>query len=359
MKDGCEKAVYLLVLALFVVSCAKELQSIAPTTLSVTSTDSRLPTKTLTNTPFVISAVTKIPSKRSPTATKTATITPDPVLLTQEAAVSSCASKERTWYTKHISTTYYVNGQWAVTVCSDNGIYTRVTNESLNIIWEIPAVYSGSNTSELSWYWEPFLWSPDGRYLYMKPVCLCFIDSPWLIYASGFGLSRLDLISGQLSVWLTPSDNSWYTFAFSSNVKLFAFTPPDFYQIIKIRDLLTGEERNISFKEKYNILEYRWTPDNSKLVIFTEEYVSDPSENGFSVFVYSFKNDAIIKLVDKNNLNFTFPTEDYIEPRMAISDLTDDILFLSDIFNENNFQFNIRSGKLFRVTELMTPTVIP
>ena len=181
-----KKAVYLLVLALFMVSCAKEPKSIAPT-LSVTSTDSPLPTKTLTYTPLVISAVTETSSKHSPTTTKTATITPDPVFLTQEAIVSSCASTEREWYTKHLSTTYYVNGQWGVTVCSDNGIYTRVTNESLNIIWEIPAAYNGSNTSELSWYWEPFLWSPDGRYSYMKPVCLCFIDSPWLIYVSVLG----------------------------------------------------------------------------------------------------------------------------------------------------------------------------
>lgn len=350
-----EKAVYLLVLALLVVSCAKEPQSTA-STLSVTLTDSPLPTKTLTNTPLVISTATKIPTKRSPTATKIATITPDPVLLTQEAIVSSCASTEREWYTGHLSTIYYINGQWGVTVCSDNGIYTRVTNESLNIIWEIPAVYGGSNTSELSWYWEPFLWSPDGRYLYMEPVCLCFIDSPWLIYASGFGLSQLDLISGQLSVWLAPSDNPWYAFAFSSNVKLFAFTPPDFYQIIKIRDLLTGEERSISFKEKYNILEYRWTPDNSRLVIFTEEYVSDPSENGFSVFVYSFKNDALIKLVDKNNMNFTFPTEDYIEPRMAISDLTNDVLELSTFYGENVFQINIRSGEFITMPAIVTPT---
>jgi len=91
-------------------------------------------------------------------------------------------------------------------------------------------------------------------------------------------------------------------------------------------------------------------------VVFTEEYVNDPSGNGFSVFVYSLKNDALIKLIDKNNLNFTFPTEEHIEPRMAISDLTNDLLKLSDLYDENEFQINIRSGEIVSMIENVTPT---
>ena len=339
--------VYFLII-LLLTACTTEIQR----TISPVSIVSPMPTSTI----FSQSAVgpTNISAPRS-ISTETSTPTLEPVHLAEDAVVSSCAAKERTWYTKHLSATYYVNDQWVVVVCSDDGIYTKVMNKTLNIIWKIPAVYDNSNKFP-SWYWIPFLWSPDGKYLYMKPVCLCFIDSPWLIYASGYGLSRLNLNSGQLDVWLIPSDNPWYIFAFSDDVKLFAFTPPDFYRTIKVRNLVTGEERNINFKGKYNILEYRWTPDNSRLVVFTEEYVDNLSENGFSVFVYSLKNDALIKLLDKNNLNFTFPTDKYIEPRMAISDLTNESLKLSDVYGENEFQISIRSGEVVSMPENVTPT---
>jgi hypothetical protein len=336
----------------FLVSCSANRQKDTP---SPNPIDTNIPTPTNN-----ISSKTIIPPTISNTPslvpTRTMMPTSNPTLLTQEAVISSCAAKERVWYTKHLSTKYTVNGQWGVVICSDNGIYTKVVNETLNILWEIPAVYDNSIPPVPTWYWKPYLWSPDGRYLYMEPICLCSIDSPWLIYASGYGLSRLNLNSGRLDVWLTPSDNPWYTFAFSDDVKLFAYTPPDFYGTIKVRNLATGEERNINFKEKYNILEYRWTPDNSRLVVFTEEYVNDPSENGFSVFVYSLKSETLIKLMDKNNLNFTFPTEEHMEPRIAISDLTNHVLKLSDVYGENEFQINIRSGELSSGLEVATPT---
>ena len=308
--------------------------------------------------PSEVSVTSVVSHTPRPTLTIQATSTPAvaPFSLTEAAVVSACAESERFWYTKHLSATYYTNGQWGVVVCSDNGIYTKVTNTSLNIVWEIPAINDDPDTPEPLWYWKPLLWSPDGKYLYMEPACLCFIDSPWLIYASGFGLSRLDLLSGQLDIWLRPSHNPWYSFTFSDDIRLFAFTPPDFYQMIRVRILETGEEKTISLKEKYNIVEYRWTPDSSRLVIFTEESVSNPSENGFSIFVYSLKNDTLVKIVDKNNLNFTFPTEDHIEPRISISNLTNDVLELSDVYGEDKFQINIRSGEFILMPEIATPT---
>ncbi len=339
-------------IALLMASCSQQPQNITSPT-SVAFVDSPLPTNTVFSKPLITPTISRTPH---PIPTETMTSTFDPTYLTQEAVVSACAATERAWYTKHLSSDYFTNGPWSAVVCSDNGIYTKVTNASLNLIREIPAVYDVSDNPTPFWYWKPFLWSPDGKYLYMEPECLCFIDSPWLIYASGFGLSRLDLLSGQFDVWLEPSHNPWYNFAFSPDANLFAFTPPDFYQIIRIKNLLTGEEKSISLKEKYNILEYRWTPDNSRLVVFTEEHVNNSLENGFSIFVYSVKSDALIKIVDKNNLNFAFPTEGYIEPRMAISDLTNDALELADTFGENKFQINIRSGEFISILETTTPT---
>lgn len=280
--------------------------------------------------------------------------TPFPFSLTGSAIVSACTEAELFWYTKHLSTTYYVNDQWSAVVCSDDGIYTKVINEFLEITWRIPSEKGDSDTYELEWYWKPLLWSPDGKYLYLEAVCLCFIDSPWLIYADGYGLARLNLLTGQFDEWLKPNGGS--KFSFSDDMKLFAFTPQDFYQLIRVRSLVTGEERTLSFEEKYNVLQYRWTPDETRLVIFTSEHVNNLSENGFSIFVYSWNNEALIKLVDKNNLNFTFPTKEHIEPRMYISDLTNDILELTDIYGKEKFHINIGSGEIISLSEIATPT---
>ena len=339
-----KKVIWWVFISLFFVSCSNETQTIMPT-LSATSLGSPLPVNTISNKLLITPTISNTPH---PVPAKTLTSTPDPVYLTEEAAVSSCTPKERSWYSKHLSATYFVNGKWGVVVCSDNGIYTKVANETLNVVWEIPATYDSSNNSEPSWYWLPFLWSSDGRYLYMKPVCLCFIDSPWLIYSSGYGLARLSLETGEFGVWLKPSDVG-YSFEFSHDETFFAFSPPDLSDVIKIRNLISGYVQNLSFKEKYIILEYRWTSDNSRLIIFTEEHENNPSESGFSVFVYNVKNDVLKKLVDRDNLNYSFPTENDSFPRMYISDLTDDILTLSQIFDENTFQVNIRTGELVQI----------
>ena len=334
------KVIVRFLIILLVTGCTTEIQS----TMSPVSIVSPAPTSTI----FSQSAVgpTDISVPRSiPTETSTPTL--EPVHLAEEALVSSCAAKEMAWYTKHLSITYYVNDQWGVVVCSDDGIYTKVMNETINIIWKIPAVYDNSNEFP-SWYWVPFLWSPDGKYLYMKPVCLCFIDNPWLIYSSGYGLAQLSLETGEFGVWLKPSDVG-YSFEFSHDEIFFAFSSPDLSDVIKIRNLISGDEQNLSFKEKYIILEYRWTSDNSQLIIFTEEHENNPSESGFSVFVYNVKNDVLKKLVDRDNLNYSFPTENDSFPRMYISDLTDDILTLSQIFDENTFQVNIRTGELVQI----------
>lgn len=329
-------------IALLMASCSQQPQNITSPT-SVAFVDSPAPTNTVFSKPLITPTISSTPY---PVPTKTLTLTLDPISLTQEAAVSSCAATERTWYTKHLSSDYFTKGQWGAVICSDNGIYTRVTNTSLDLTWNVPSYDDGNvNTPEPSWYWAPYLWSGNGKYLYLRSVCLCFIDSPWLLYSSGFGLSRLDLETGEFDIWLKPSDIG-YSFEFSNDGNLLAFSLPDYSDVIKIRDLKSNNEQNLNFKEKYIILEFRWTSDNSQLVIFTEEHEDNPSESGFSVFVYSIEKGALRKLLDKNTLNSSFPTENSIEPRIYISDLTDDILTLSHVFDENTFKLNIQTGEL-------------
>lgn len=333
-----DKKICWIFILLIVVSCSRELQNSVPpkfstVTIASSSTPLIAPTVALTS---------------SPTSTKIVTSTADPILLTQEAVVSSCASAERTWYSKHLPFAFYTNELWGAVVCSDNGVYTKVSNSSLDKTWIVPSLDGDLSTPEPNWFWVPYLWSDDGKYLYLQARCLCFIDSPWLIYSSGFGLSRLNLETGQADIWLKPND-SFYSFELTQDGELFAFSPPDSSHVIKIRDLISGEEQSLSFKEKYSILEYRWTPDKSRLVIFTEEYGSDQNQNGFSVFVYNISSKILRKLVDKNNFNNSFPTEEHIEPRVYISELSNDMLLLLDKYQENNFQLDIQTGELIRL----------
>jgi len=198
--------------------------------------------------------------------TKTITSTPNSINLTQEASVSSCAATERSWYTKYLSASYFTGQLWNAVICSDNGIYTKIWSESLGLNWTLPAVGDDFSGDELVWYWSPNRWSDDGMFLYLEPACLCSIDSPWLIYSNGYGLSRLNLNTGSLDVWLKPDDTG-YSFQFSQDGSLFAFLHPELSDVIKIRNLITGGEQSLAFKEKYAILEFRWSSDNSRLII--------------------------------------------------------------------------------------------
>ncbi len=327
-----KKLLSLILVVLLISGCATEAQNIKPT-VSTYLTITPSPSKTKTPFPTFID-------------TQIATLTSNPVFLTQEAVVATCVAPERKWFTKYLSTTYYTHGNWEAIVCSDNGAYTRVWNSFLDISWALSSYSNVSEVNEIEWYWEPYLWSLDGRYLYLTAECLCSIDSPWLLYASGFGLSRLDLGTGQLSVWLIPSASPWYTFAFTEDSNYFAFSPNELPNTIKIRELESGGEQNLSFKQKYSILQYRFTPDTSRLIVFSKEREGVQGKNGFSVFVYHTHTGMLRKVMDAEKLSSILPIEEYIEPRIFISELSDDVLYLSDIYGDYSFELNIRTGEL-------------
>jgi WD40 repeat protein len=178
-----------------------------------------------------------------------------------------------------------------------------------------------------------------------------------LIYSNGFGLAQLDLSTGVLSTWLKPDFNG-HTFGLSEDGRLFA-SFSDIPRTINIRDIKTGQEQTLNFKEKYNILEIRWTPDGARLVVFTEEKAEDPSEGGFSIFVYDFQSDELNKLVDKNSLSSIYSSDEFEEPRIYISDLSNETLSLSDIHQEAYFKVDLQSGELTQTDDLGTPIAVP
>jgi hypothetical protein len=352
MKNLIIVALLILILA----SCSMKPQEngLQPTFTPIVHPASSTPT----NPTATIQLKTPPPSltPRSP-ITIESTKTLDSAYATRESVLDSCRGGAENRLDKFSTQPYSSNNQWSAFICQDNGIYTRISNLNLGITWNVPPLDRDSSISGPEWFWEPYLWSDNGLYLYLRPKFLGYIDSPWLIYSNGFGLSRLDLETGQLTIWLGPSFDG-YSFAFNQVETLFAFSPADFPDMIIIRDLVAGAEQNLSFKEKYSILEYRWTPDNSRLVIFTEERGNNQSESGFSIFVYSFRSEVLRKIVDKNRLNSSF-SEEFDEPRIYMSELTNDILTLLDMYQENNFQVNIRTGELIQATNLVTATPTP
>src|SRR4030095_9974701 len=247
------KVTYWALITLFIVSCSKEPQNIISPT-SVASIDLPIPTNTVFSTPLITPTISSTPR---PVSTKTSTATVDPILLTQEAEVSVCAGNEKNWFDKFIWDTYFINGQWNAYICKDSGVYTKVSNPTNGIVWNVQSVDDDQNNPGPEWYWLPYLWSTNGKYLYLKPVCLCYIDSPWLIYSSGYGLSRLDLYTGEFATWL-KTHYSGYSFEFTQDGNLFAFAPSDLQGVIKIRDLISGDEQDLSFRAKYAVLEFRW-----------------------------------------------------------------------------------------------------
>lgn len=309
---------------------------------------------------------TPTPYLLTPTTTSAPFVAPtilihtlDPISATQQSVIESCTRTERDYYTKFVSNYYFTNGHWAAYVCSDNGVYAKIVNGTLNSTWIIPAIDEDLSVEGAEWYWLPYFWSDDEKYLYLRPVCFCFIDSPWLIYSSGYGLSRLDLNTGELNIWLKPYHGG-YSFEFSSDKKLFAYYPPDLSNTIKIKNLFSNEEKILSLKEKYIILGFRFTPDTSKLFILTEEYDNDSLESKYSIFIYNLRNDFLMKLVDKSNLGYAFPAKEFAEPpRIYISELTNEFLVIIDDYYGLEFKVNIKTGEWIKTDFRATPSSIP
>jgi hypothetical protein len=276
--------------------------------------------------------------------------------VTQQAALDSCKGNSQDSIDLSTTQAYSATRFWSATVCQDDGIYTKVEKLGKDKFYKIPALNTDVKTSGPDWIWEPYLWSIDGNYLYLKPRYLGSIDNPGL-YSSGFGLIQLDLSSGERNTFLKPRVEG-YNFALSEDGRLFAFLS-DIPRTIIIRDVKIKEEHQLSFKERYKILEMRWTPDEARLIILTEESAEDPAQSGFSIFEYSLEGKDLKKLVDKNNLNSLYSSDPSAEPRIYISDLSNEILSLSDQLQDGYFDVNLQTGEVTQTNDLGTPMAAP
>jgi hypothetical protein len=343
MAGYMKKTLLLILVSILLGGCsAQATEPVVPVISASSSTVTKSPRPTLT---------------LHPTGTQEPTRTPDPILATREAALDSCRGDSQKSIDQYITQAYSTTRFWSATVCQDDGIYTKVEKLGKDKFYKIPALDTDVKTSGPDWFWEPYLWSVDDDYLYLKPRYLGSIDNPGTLYSSGYGLIQLDLASGERNTFLKPRAEG-YNFALSEDGRLFAFLS-DIPRTIILRDVKTKEEYQLSFKERYKILEMLWTPDEARLIILTDESAEDPTQGGFSIFEYSLEGDDLIKLVDKNNLNSLFSSDPSAEPRIYISDLSNEVLSLSDKLQESYFEVNLQNGEVTQTNDLGTPMAAP
>jgi hypothetical protein len=306
------------------------------------------------NTPFATATERPRPTPTLPaTSTQEPTVTPDPRMATQQAALESCRGNSQDNIDQYIHQGYSATRFWKATVCQDDGIYTKVERLAKEKVYKIPAVDSDPETSGPDWFWEPYVWSVDGEYLYLTAAHPGSIDSSGMANLSGYGLTQLDLALGARNVLLQPRAEG-YTFALSEDGRLFAYLT-EIPRTISILDVKTKENQKLSLDKEYNILDMRWTPDGARLIILTEESGMDPNQGGFTIFEYSLEGKDLKKLVDKNNLNSLYTADQFDEPRLFISGLTNGILSLSDRLGEGYFEVNLQSGEVIQTNDLGTP----
>jgi hypothetical protein len=292
-----------------------------------------------------------------PTSTQEPTQTPNPVVVTQQAALDSCRGNSQDSIDQYVTRGYSATRFWSATVCQDDGIYTKVTELGKDKTFKVQAVDTDAKTSGPDWLWEPYLWSVDGDYLYLTPTYLGSVDGPAAIDSSGYGLMQLDLSNGERNVFLKPRAEG-YTFTLSEDGRLFAYLT-DIPRTIQLLDVMTKETQRLRFDKEYKILDMRWTPDGARLILLTEESGMNPTQSGFTIFEYSLEGKDLKKLVDKNNLNSLYTADKFDEPGIFISGLTNELLSLSGKLQEGYFAVNLKTGEVIQTNDLGTPIAAP
>ena len=332
-----QKLYFMVLLVLFLVSCeANQMQT--PTLKTNTPT----PTIMMLDMPTVFSTP-------NPTSTNKPTQTIDPIQATQEVALASCRGNSDTPIDKYIQQAYSQFNHWTATVCQDDGIYTKVLNLETEKIWNVASIDDNTSYSGPEWFWEPFLWSENSKYLYMKSEPIGFIDSPWLRYSSGFGLSRLNLENGQMDVWLKPSQGG-YHFAFNSDATFFISSFTGFPNILKIRDLNLGKEENLILKDKYYALSFAITPNDSRLVVMAQEYEATESKDNIVLFIYNMKTKTLRKI---------FVSSNQVDANIIFNQISNDYFIMYDIYTGDYIQANILTGDVSILRELPAPISTP
>jgi hypothetical protein len=275
----------------------------------------------------------------APTLIPSPIITPDRVYATVDASIDACGGEHT--LNRHKDLQLSPDEQWVVSVCVDQGHYTRVARSDGAAKWKLP-FFVDENSYGPGWYFQPYHWSKDGRYLYLTLGSLFAIDGPGLAFVEGFGLYRLELVSGDLVTWF-PADISGYSFSISLDEHWFIFVDPDNRQVVRIRDMLSGNEASLVFKEKYQTIgDFVWSQDSLKVIIVAAIRDWNSSDAGFSLFSYDIETKQLTTLVD-NDAHQLLPEVNEDGDNVWLSD---EVLQLASWDDNSICELNIRTAEL-------------
>ncbi len=144
-----------------------------------------------------------------------------------------------------------------------------VANFGNTTIWNVNQTNVGGEA------FTPYRWSQDSRYLYFN--IFVAIDG-YVPFYQGAGLQRLDVLNGTVSEILSSgyvSDPTHHVyrwnfvpFSLSPDDKQLAYTNnSDNETQLVIRDIRTGNERSLSFKEYSNAGSIIWSPQQDQIVL--------------------------------------------------------------------------------------------
>jgi hypothetical protein len=180
---------------------------------------------------------------------------------------------------------------WTPGVIDYSRRYTKLIKTDLSQSWIIShRDFSWSNrpNAYLSVRW----WTHDGNYVYLVPAVS---PSSSGFYAPGYFwdssvLYRLNLISGEFETIL-PYAEKGYSFALSPNGQYLVYANPEEKKIVRIRDMISGDETYIELEENYVLTgAFVWKPDSTKLIFASAMNGWDKKNAGISIFKLSMKN---------------------------------------------------------------------
>jgi hypothetical protein len=236
--------------------------------------------------------------------------------------------------------------------------YTEILSTDFSTKWRIyHDIFPWSN--RFGTYLYATSWSQGGNYVFFVPVAIMSHcgGSTASFFQDTSPLYRFDLRSGEFEIIL--SEPNIYAYGISPDGKYLAYAREDEKKVVHIRDLLTGEEKQITLERDYVLTgTFVWHANNREVVFASALNGWEDYSRGFSLFVLD-TSDMHLKtyLYDDNRWLIPSVLWSKEEPRW----LDENTIRLISLNEEadyywDEFTLNIRS---WQINALPTPTRYP